>query len=465
MGYGYMALATKSEHDNYLVGNPQFTYFKGVYKRHTNFSTSFNEVLFQQDTEECWGKKIYIKVPKEGDLIHRGYLSFDIEMDSIAGGGGGTGDFINRPRGYAPFAYSLIEYIDLYIGDQLIDRHYAEWLYMYHELFEKSSKQFSLRDMVSLNKATHTTSGAQVYTFNIPLRFWFNNTIGLSLPIIALQYSEVKFEIKMRKRTNDVTMGGAATIPSWGLTTYVDHQGEDPIFKLKKVSLLLENFYLDKEERRMFTTNKHEYLITQVQQGLEKIIGSAVDQRSDAVGITYPLHFRYPVKEIIWRIQNTSAGDIVNEYKYGRYHYNYWQDFIEGGDQMYMCKFVINNTTIADLPSFFYRNIQSYQHHECAGADNVTPGYLTGGTDIMPQSSGLYMYSFALNPGDHQPSGTLNFSKVENASLKIKLMPLPPSTRDASGIMKERKRRVIAYALNYNVFRIMSGLGALAFVN
>ena len=174
MGYGYMALATKSEHDNYLVGNPQFTYFKGVYKRHTNFSTSFNDVLFQQDTEECWGKKIYIKVPKEGDLIHRGYLSFDIEMNSI-----NTGTWANdQTRGYAPFAYSLIEYIDLYIGDQLIDRHYAEWLYMYHELFEKSSKQFSLRDMVSLNKAPHTTPITQTYTFNIPLRFWFNNTIG-----------------------------------------------------------------------------------------------------------------------------------------------------------------------------------------------------------------------------------------------------------------------------------------------
>ena len=461
MGYGYMALATKSEHDNYLVGNPQFTYFKGVYKRHTNFSTSFNEVLFQQDTEECWGKKIYIKVPKEGDLIHRGYLSFDIEMDSIGGGDWGNADFATADRGYAPFAYSLIEYIDLYIGDQLIDRHYAEWLYMYHELFEKSSKQFSLRDMVSLNKAAHTTPDAQVYTFNIPLRFWFNNTIGLSLPIIALQYSEVKFEIKMRKRTNDVMMG--ATIPSWGLTTYTKSQEKAPSFKLKKVSLLLENFYLDKEERRMFTTNKHEYLITQVQQGLEKIIG--LDTTFD----TYPLHFRYPVKEIIWRIQNTSAGDIVNEYKYGRYHYNYWQDFIEGRDQMYMCKFVINNTTIADLPSFFYRNIQSYQHHECAGADNVTPGYIgsmTPAADIMPQSSGLYMYSFALNPGDHQPSGTLNFSKVENASLKIKLMPHPPPTpQDTPGVLQARNRRVIAYALNYNVFRIMSGLGALAFVN
>ena len=432
MGYGYMALASKSEHDNYLVGNPQFTYFKGVYKRHTNFSTSFKEILFSEEPDQAWGKKIFIKVPKDADLLHRVYLTFDLNMS-------GSNNILGLDGGYPDFIYSIIEYIDIYIGDKLIDRHYAEWLYIWHDLFEKDSKKFLLGDMVSLNKGV--LDG--IYTYQIPLRFWFNNNVGLSLPLVALQYNEVKFEIKMSDRFLDYNQSQSVTLP----------------VQIKKISLLLENYYLGNEERRMFTTNNHEYLITQVQRGLEKTMNSNTQKM-----INYDLNFRYPIKEIFWRIQNTSAQGYDVEYlnRMGQYNFNFWNnfDYIYGG-QIERGIIKINNTIVADFPEYFYKNIQNYQHHQSSGLVNITIGKSTLPNDYT-RGSCIYMYSFAINPKKHQPSGTLNFSKIENAQLRLTLQE-----NAVMGVNEKypRRRRLRAYALNYNVLKINKGSGNLVFVN
>ena len=425
MGYGYMAIATKSTHDDYLVGNPQFTYFKKVYRKHTNFSTSFKEVLFQQDTEECWGKKIYVTVPKEGDLVHRMYLNFELELEVQSGN-----------HIHSKFIYSIIEHIDLYIGDQLIDRHYSEWLHIWHELFETSNQNYSLSDMVCLNKVNVlNTFNKKTYTFSIPLRFWFNNNVGLSLPLIALTNTAVKFEVRMIKR------GGDNKRLWWNQT-----QPQNPTYPIiKKVDLLLENFYLDKEEKRMFSKNKHEYLITQVQSGIPQIIPKGLVDPT----IKYKLDFKYPVKEIFWRVQDQSKKG------YGEHEFNYWNDYQYPGDQVHHAKISINNTTITNMPAFFYRGIQRYEHHNSGSIQGLWMN------PTLPHTfgSGLYMYSFALNPTNHQPSGTLNFSKAENSYLRVTLHEGPVWNNPWP------KREIRAFALNYNVFRIMSGLGGLAFTN
>ena len=428
MGYGYMAIATKSTHDDYLVGNPQFTYFKKVYRKHTNFSTSFKEVLFQQDTEECWGKKIYVTVPKEGDLVHRMYLNFELELEVQSGN-----------HIHSKFIYSIIEHIDLYIGDQLIDRHYSEWLHIWHELFETSNQNYSLSDMICLNKVNvlyNNTPNKKTCTFSIPLRFWFNNNVGLSLPLIALYNADVKFEVRMIRRGHGwpAALAGAI-IP--GNPTY-------PI--IKKVNLLLENFYLDKEEKRMFSKNKHEYLITQAQSGIPQIIPKGLADPT----IKYKLDFKYPVKEIFWRVQDQSKKG------YGQHEFNYWNKYEAPHDQFLDAKISINNTTITNMPAFFYRGIQRYEHHNSGSIQGLwmNPNPHTFG-------SGLYMYSFALNPTNHQPSGTLNFSKAENSYLQVRVAE---SYNSWAGEFWP-KREIRAFALNYNVFRIMSGLGGLAFTN
>ena len=182
MGLGYLTLATKSEQDKYLTGNPQFTFFKGVYKKHTNFATDYQYVNLIGDTNNSLGKKLYIELPKNGDLLHRAYLAINVK---------GSDDLKN----VIPIAYSLVEYIDLFIGGQRVDRHYGSWLRIWHELNAPSEKQLALSEMVSI----HHNSDSKL--LHVPLRFWFNNNIGSALPLIALQYNDIKSTLSFQIKT------------------------------------------------------------------------------------------------------------------------------------------------------------------------------------------------------------------------------------------------------------------------
>ena len=260
MGFGYLLLAVKSEQDNYLIGNPQFTFFKAVYKKHTNFAIDYQFLPFTGETSESWGKKLYIDIPKNGDLLHRMYLNFDLEFTA--------GD--TDQKKVAPLIYNLIDYIDLYIGGQLIDRHYSSWLTIWNELIEKDS--VALASMTGIRNQMLPNATKATKTYSVPLRFWFNNNIGLALPLIALQYNEVKLEVRIKnkssfdayargKDTNGVTFPGASSTPNTVANVVIN-----------RIILINELIHLDKEERRLFSTNNHEYLITQVQSSINNSI-------------------------------------------------------------------------------------------------------------------------------------------------------------------------------------------------
>jgi len=481
MGYGSLALAVKSQHDNYLIGNPQFTYFKAVYKRHTNFSVDFQEVRFAQNTEDCWGKKIYLKVPKNGDLIHRAYLCVDIDVKASADNleTVDISDWANKTfgdgttKGYAPFAYNLIEFIDLYIGDQLIDRHYGEWLHIWHELFEDSQKSLALAKMIQINGSATD----EVKRLSIPLRFWFNNNVGVALPLISLQYTDVKFEIKFNKKSEVEKLSN-------------DQTGAQAI-NIKGVKLLIENIYLDEAERRAFTSGKHEYLITQVQTSVNNRIKnlsslwSSNDSKFNSLRHKVPLRFRYPVKELFWTIQD-KLGDGIPIYDDGTgatgssntltntgcFKYNYWNNYRIGKDQISFCNLVLNNKELMDeLPGSFYRDVQQYQYHNGYGIEHIDLFQPSEGQPLInyqdySKGSGIYSYSFALYPESNQPSGSLNFSKLENCSLKFGLQKGKKWTAKAVGANANNSNKVVTvYALNYNVLRVMSGLAGLVFTN
>lgn len=408
MGYGYLILAVKSEQDNFLVGNPQFTYFKAVYRRHTNFAIDFMKVNFPTDTNKCQGKLLSIDIPKVGDLLHRAYLNIQINK--------GSGQS-------APSINNYIEYIELYIGDQLIDKHTGSWLNLHNSYYENSDK------ITSLHALGKVPTAAGNHTITTPLRFWFNNHVGNSLPLIALQYSKVTLKIKLNDTQEINTSGGS---PSTNTPVLIE-----------SMNLLIENIYLDKEERRAFTTNKHEYLITQLQVSLNNNIRKFEDlyPLSDFVEdirFKIPLYFRYPVKEIFWTIQNQVKTDDNNEINIGTNKFNYWRDFNKYTDQMRVCTIELNGQELVDeLPAKFFREVQRFQYH-------------SGIND-----NGSYSYSFAIDPENNQPSGSLNFSKLENAFLKIGF----PKSGTAPKIC------ISTYAINYNVLRVMSGVAALEFVN
>lgn len=472
MGFGYLLLAVKSEQDNYLIGNPQFTFFKAVYKKHTNFAIDYQFLDFTGETENAFGKKLYIDIPKNGDLLHRMYLTFDLNFPTL-----------NDQKRAAPLIYNLIDYIDLYIGGQLIDRHYSSWLAIWDQLIEKEN--LGLANMTGIRNQMTTTGGNVTYT--IPLRFWFNNNIGLALPLIALQYNDIKLEVRIKDKSYfnayargiDNT-GGAAAFPTTANESNV---------KINRIRLINELIHLDKDERRLFSTNNHEYLITQVQTNLNGNIQNYTDlydktNNFNELKHKLELRFTYPIKELFWSIQdikgNYESGNSQSAENKGIYEYNYWNNYTLGAHQMVDCNLVINGKDLMEpLPARFYSDIQQYQYHNSNGLQNINndqgnidiTGTYTAATgittdpDYFNKGIGIYSYSFGLRPEDYQPSGSLNFSKLESAVLKFRLNKNPVEGSGTTGNGQKTNKTINVYALNYNVLRIMSGQAGLAFIN
>jgi len=408
MGLGYLLLSVKSEQDKYLTGNPQFTYFKAVYRKHTNFVLDNQFVNFVGDTSNSFGKKIYIDIPKNGDLMHRMFIK--IEFDTTS----------SDLKNIAPLAYNFIEYVDLYIGGQKIDRNYGSWLQIYHEIFESKNSDLALSNLVSNQPIT----GSKNTTY-IPLRFWFNNNVGLSIPLIALQYSDVKLEIKLSSKSS--------------ANTYSKHNSftvNDDNLTIKSIQLLTEYIHLDKDERRLFSSNSHEYLITQVQNSLNNPVNlykNDSDASFEKIKHRTDLRFNHPVKELFWTFKDSNAvcekndGYIKNFDSTGTLEFNYWRNLVPGREQLIAANLVLNGKDMQnELPPVFYRDIQQFQYHNGSRLKNIR----NVNTDSNSPSStfrnynygsGLYSYSFAIKPEEHQPSGSLNFSKLEQAQLKYRL--------------------------------------------
>ena len=256
MGGGLMQLVAYGAQDIYLTGNPQITFFKVVYRRHTNFSmetiqqsASGVATVGQSENEASF------TIARSGDLIHKVYLTADGSSHKITKGS------------------KIIKEVEISIGGQKIDRYTQEWQDIWNELTTTSSKSFGLKCMTSdIGGGGNSTSSSDrsVTYIQIPLLFWFCRNPGLALPLIALQYHEVKIDIIFNK-LSDI---GDTQDTNLNLVLYVDY------------------IYLDTDERRRFAQVSHEYLIEQLQilETNDKIVNN--------------LNFNHPVKEIIW----TSAG-------------------------------------------------------------------------------------------------------------------------------------------------------------
>jgi hypothetical protein len=457
MGLGYMLLAVKSEQDNYLIGNPQFTFFKSVYKKHTNFALDniFLNFVGDNASNNYLGRKIYLDIPKNGDLVHRMYLYIDFKRSDPSG----------ILTDLSVLAYSFIEYIEIFIGGQSIDKLTGEWLQLWHELNQDKRKELALANMVSNHNGTNANS------LYIPLRFWFNNDIGLALPLIALQYNDVRIEVKFNSvdtvQTYSKDLSGN-TVDSQAIT-------------INKIQMLTEYIHLDTEERRLFVSNPHEYLITQLQTSLQNSIplylneADATYQRNN---IKIDLRFNHPVKELLWTVQDSHAillssdASVVGKWApLGIFQYNYWRNYTPGQDQLISAILVLNGKDMTEeIPSGFYRNVQQYQYHNGYGMNYInnfsaisptTPQLLS--TDLT-KGSGVYSYSFALKPDEFQPSGSLNFSQLENSQLKFKIYRDVDNFTNG-GITNINSKIMNIYAINYNVLRINSGMAGLAFIS
>jgi hypothetical protein len=433
MGGGLLQLVAYGAQDVYLTGNPQITFFKVVYRRHTNFALEAIQQTF--NGTPSYGQRVTCQISRNGDLIHRVYLVVDL--------GSTNSDVLCKY-----FGLRLINYVEIEIGGQKIDKHYSHWMYIWNELSLPVAKRIGYNDMVGAygGSVTNTTNPINQHLY-IPLEFWFCRNVGLALPLIALQYHEVKINLNFETAANCagvVTTAGAAdtsTPPSQGFNA----------------SLWVDYIFLDTDERRRFAQLSHEYLIEQLQfTGQEAVSNNSIKPK---------LNFNHPVKEIIWMTTSGSANN------------NNWMNYTTNSTNAAKKRLLIDTNAIDtdnNLPKLkeklfpatnskynhtseaklvlngndrfslrkgsYFNLIQPFQHHE-----NV------------PSNGGINVYSFSLKPEEHQPSGSLNMSRIDTAVLNL--------TMNSDVNYSSGTYNLFVYAVNYNVLRILSGMGGLAYSN
>ena len=512
MGIGYFQLTVTSEQDKYLVGNPQFTYFKAIYKRHTNFALETQFVQFVGETSMGYGassnlgKKLYANIPKNGDLLHRMYIVIDTQWCNS------SSEIEEVKKKLLVDAQGLIDYVQIQIGDQIIDKYTGDWMHIYNETM-KGAEQNILCDMIHLHNNINPNTikpALRDGLIYIPLLFWFNRNPGLALPLLALQYSDIKINLKFNNKdkiSNDNDIGK---------------------FKINNVQLLVEYIHLDKEEKNLFAQNNHEYLIEQLQycnniniplrtdkypsktQGniscscacscMEReTLNCNCDGVENVGDIEYSkyqqkfeLPFNHPIKLLFWTIQDDSSNlNVKNEpYIYDSNHksrknvgnniFNYWfnLDWDNRVNQLIDATIAVNGQEIFNpIEANYFNSVQKYQYFENNSyydlesfTNTTTPNPMESIDVSYNKGSGIYCYSFGLKPIEYQPSGSLNFSKLDKAELRLRIRRNSNviesnniTTDCTTGTLKQKMLKV--YAVNYNILRIMSGHAGLAFSN
>ena len=437
MGGGLLQLVAYGAQDVYLTGNPQITFFKAAYRRHTNFAIEAIEQTFNGNPN--FGSRVTCQISRNGDLINRVYLQLRLTNKTATPTTAGSGIYCKY------FGLRVINYVEIEIGGQRIDKHYAHWLYIWNELSLPKAKRDGYNEMVGAygGYVDYTTNQNVPYirsTLYVPLEFWFCRNVGLALPLIALQYHEVKININFENEAKCRFTGSSAT-PSFTASLWVDY------------------IFLDTDERRRFAQLSHEYLIEQLQfTGEEAVTSGSVKPK---------LNFNHPCKELVWFLANTTDNNTNNWFNYTTkinavagttisadahnraLHYDGLtgnnNEVINPSNPVLSAKLVLNgNDRFAARDGMYFNVVQPYQHHE-----------------NIPGNAGINVYSFALKPEEHQPSGTLNMSRIDTAVLNLELY----NKTTGSPTYTATNASLFVYATNYNVLRILSGMGGLAYSN
>ena len=538
-----MQLVAYGAQDVYLTGNPQITFWKVSYRRHTNFAMESIEQTFNGQAD--FGRRVTCTISRNGDLAYRTYLQVTLpEINQqmanqpVAVGQGVYARWLDFP------GEQLISQVEVEIGGQRIDRQYGDWMHIWNQLTLTSEQQRGYYKMVGnttqltfitdpefseIDGPCESSAPRQVCaprnalpetTLYVPFQFWYCRNPGLALPLIALQYHEVKINLDIRPIDECL----------WAVKTLGHCSGSGKVTtaynqSLVAASLYVDYVFLDTDERRRMAQNPHEYLIEQLQFTGDESVGSSSNK--------IKLNFNHPVKELVWVVQPDSNVDYCSSLEckqplysvLGAQPFNY-TDAIDalpnaihsfGGKDATASGSFINasgqfedagawdldptagtgwtggsgappgtaysqpnfdseeNSGVSDAGTFVLAETSLDMH--CWGENPVVTAKLQlNGQDRFSEREGTYfdlvqpyqhhtrapdtginVYSFALRPEEHQPSGSCNFSRIDNATLQLVL-----SNATVEGT-KTAKVRV--YATNYNVLRVMSGMGGLAYSN
>jgi len=488
MAGGLMQLVAYGAQDVYLTGQPKVTFFQAVYKRHTNFAMENIQQTVNGTTTNSG--RVSVTIARNGDLVGNMYVSLlPITANTTSN---------NNVFDTCWIAERALADIEMTIGGQRIDKHYQTWWRLYAEVFLNESDKYAWGKMTSsASQAVGVVSGnnngnqPRVY---LPLLFFFNRNPGLYLPLIALQYHEVRLDFDL---TSYYTSYFSTDFQVWA--NYV---------------------YLDTEERRRFAQKGHEYLIEQVQHTGGDSCSGGYDNFQ-----LIRLSFNHPVKEFVWCYTNPNATATTNlnalwNFSTGTPNVqvtvntaiyvqtnNFLLPHLAGVPHLYFNSNVITvgaglgctpglgaGLGTANFPAATtgqgQANTYTWIEEGYPSSINGPTGLSVGAYEVGPLNQfkiilngqdrfkeqlgkyfnqyqpfvyhsgipypGIYVYSFALQPEEHQPTGTCNFSRIDNAQVAVSI-----KNNGTSGVQPLQK----LFAVNYNILRIQSGMGGLAFSN
>ena len=538
-----MQLVAYGAQDVYLTGNPQITFWKVTYRRHTNFAMESIEQTFNGQAD--FGRRVQCTVSRNGDLAYRTYLQItlpEINQSDNAASESVFARWLDNP------GEQLISMVEVEIGGQRIDRQYGDWMHIWNQLTLTAEQEAGYNKMIGqTTQLTYLTDpqfaevatacGASSVpeavcaprnalpetTLYVPLQFWFCRNPGLALPLIALQYHEVKINIELRPL--DECLFAVSKVDGTSSSTSVK-VANAYAKSLVAASLYVDYVFLDTDERRRMAQNPHEYLIEQLQFTGDESIGSSSNK--------IKLNFNHPCKELVFVCQPDAHVAYCDSFLPGRlmhkalgaqpFNYSDAVDALpnsilafgssnqsRGDNNVIDGSGLFNDTLPMDMSG--QRNGSAGSSAGTSASDGSLSGAFEGsysngltdagvfvlaetalnmhcwgenpvvtaklqlnGQDRFSEREGTYfdlvqpfqhhtrhpdtginVYSFALRPEEHQPSGSCNFSRIDNATLQLVL-----SNATVEGT-KTAKVRV--YATNYNVLRVMSGMGGLAYSN
>lgn len=464
MGGGFLQLAAYGAQDLYLTGNPQISYFIMVYKRYTNFAIENCRQYFTGHAD--FGKKVYCQIERIGDLMSQTFISVKLPSLKPYFKEGVKYYWVNA------IGHALIEQVDIEIGGKVIDRHYGVWLQIWIELTLPSGKYSAYKKMVGYTNDTCYFDYEGEVNLYIPLQFWFCRNIGLSLPLIALQNHQVRINCSFRDVRNLLVK-----------VTDDYHCGKADLnfneINMDSAYVFVDYVFLEDGERRRFAQRTHQYLIEQLQINSSVLYsrGRKDNPMSSAVDIleTCPLpddidpdcaqplpehkvaiNFNHPVIELLWVFQNSAVLGLSDDNK--RYNANEIFNFgikncCERDTSGNCCsrRFKIYNNgdyTMSEATLYiegkerferrdgkYFNVVQPYQRHR-----NVPPDF-------------IYNYSFSIYPEEVKPSGSCNFSRIDNCHFVFKLnneLINPHFT---------------IFARNYNILTIKAGMAGVRYSN
>lgn len=487
MGIGLLLLVSVGKENIYLSTQPEITFFKIAYKKHTNYSTEPTPQYFK--TTPDFGRRCTVNISKNADLL--GQVHLCVELPEIINTTNNKNFcWVNK------IGLALINLIELEIGGITVERHYADWMNIWLELTTSQGVYSGYSKMIgNIPELTRLSNGKMGYLLYIPLSFWFCQDVGLGLPLLSLTHNDIKIHVEfndfnkcynetpthyvnvienyslfkenelvtqnlngnisigqftyfdtIHKRLYFNVIKGKFAIPTinndkkylltGSITNYTMNMvnntycvQDNSYFNYSTPSLansyiLATYIYLDNAERLQFMKNKHEYLIP--------VIDTLPVQVVNSTNIKYKLSFYNPSKLLIWRCTLSSNQQINDIFNYTSLPYtNKSQNLILNH------KLIINSIERISLYNYeYYTLLQNYQYN------------------LTARQNGIYIYSFGINPKNVQPSGTLNFSKITDAYLQLTMNPI---------INYQNPALIQAHSLHYNLLKIEHGIGGLEF--